>query len=369
MTLENNTTFPLMSNETALGKQNSLCDFADSPLERISKVCGYCVVLLGSFFGNIFIIVIVYKDGDLRKTVNYFIVNMAMSDLLSSLIIIPVEITALMTDPAHWGNRGMLGSGFFCKLVYFVGPVSLQVTAQSLVWIAIDRFVAIVFPIKLGLISNKIRTTAIVSTWIIAGLFNLQNLIEYRHNTYCADSGSIFKNQEPIAVHIVKWLHLTFFLFVPLFLIKVLYTAIAIALRKALAETAPNVQRHYLKKRRQAIQMTVVIVVLFYICVFPYALLNIIPSPSCAFQRLLMFLAFFMVFSSSIVNPIICLSFVESYRRGLRNILCPCSRKWNNKKRKRAQITLKGVKHLTGDNCPQVSNDLEKFTETLETVL
>ena len=30
-----------------------------------------------------------------------------------------------------------------------------------------------------------------------------------------------------------------------------------------------------------------------------------------------------------LLNPIICLSFVEIYRRGLRNILCPCCRKLN----------------------------------------
>ena len=42
---------------------------------------------------------------------------------------------------------------------------------------AIDRFVAVVFPIKLGLISPKTRTAAIVSTWMFAGLFNSPSLI------------------------------------------------------------------------------------------------------------------------------------------------------------------------------------------------
>ena len=44
--------------------------------------------------------------------------------------------------------------------------MALHVSVQSLVWIAIDRFVAVVFPIKHGLISPKIRTTVNGSTWI-----------------------------------------------------------------------------------------------------------------------------------------------------------------------------------------------------------
>jgi len=120
--------------------------------------------------------IIVYKHQELRKTMNYFIVNMAVSDLLFSLIKIPREITVLVNKSLHWHVAGMLGS-IFCKFSYFASSVSLFVSVQSLVWIAIDRFLAIVFPIKLGLISGKIRTKAIVSTWILAGVFYFPLLI------------------------------------------------------------------------------------------------------------------------------------------------------------------------------------------------
>ena len=163
---------------------------------------------------------------------------------------------------------------------------------------------------------------------------------------------SIFPSEE--AKEVYDLLQLTFQFVVPLFLITVLYTAIAISLKrqsKTLADTAPNVQRHSLntRKRRQAIQMAVVIVVLFYICVFPYTLQRLMKwRPSFAFQRLFIILAHLMLWSSTVVNPIICLSFVESYRRGLRNILCPCSRRRNNRNAKREKITLKGMRNLPG---------------------
>ncbi|XP_078353554.1 QRFP-like peptide receptor [Oculina patagonica] len=370
MSQTTNTTSFTIPNETALGQQNLPCFFHDSTAEKIAKLCAYCVILLGSFFGNVFIIIIVYKHRELQKTVNYFIVNMALSDLLFPIIVIPVLITGLVTDLRHWNVRGILGS-IFCKFFHFANPVSVLVSSQSLVWIAIDRFVAVVFPIKLGLISNKTRVIAIVSTWIIAGLLNFPKLIifglaQHGNDTYCTNIGSFFTNQMAINAHF--WLQLTLFIFAPLLLITILYTAIAISLKrqsKALADTAPNVQRHSLKKRRQAIQMAVVIVVLFYICVIPQTLLYILPythwTPSCAFLRVFPFLMAFMLCTSSIVNPIICLSFVESYRRGLRNILCSCDRMRNRNMAKREQITLKKIKSLRGDNCQGISKDLENY--------
>ena len=391
MSFTSNTTILSVTNETAIGEQNVMCSTIHSSAEKISKLCAYSVILLGSLFGNIFIIIIVYKHRDLQKTVNYFIVNMAVSDFLSSLIVIPVIITTLLADPSrYWRVSGTLGL-IFCKLFHFVGPASFLVSSQSLVWIAIDRFVAIVLPIKLGLISNKIRTIAIVSTWIFGVLLNFPNLImsrlvQYGSYTTCYDIGSVLTGNKAITAYI--WLHITLYFFVPLFFISVLYIAMAISIKKqskALLDTTPNVQRHSaLKKRRQAIQMAVVTVVLFYICVIPPTLTNSITysnthwKPSCALQRLLTFLSPLMLYSSFIVNPIICLWFVESYRRGLRNILCSCSRKWNNsvmRKRsnkivKREQITLKKMNAPLAENCPRTSKKTENFLEeTLDTAL
>ena len=93
---------------------------------------------------------------------------MAVSDLLFPLVVIPDQITKIITESWHWHVSGSLGATF-CKLYIFTSSVSLLVSVQSLVWIAIDRFVAVVFPIKLGLISSKIRTIAIVSTWVLEG--------------------------------------------------------------------------------------------------------------------------------------------------------------------------------------------------------
>ena len=307
--------------ENTLGKQNSSCSSVDSTAEKITKVCACCFILLGSFFGNIFIIIIVYKHRESRKTINYFIVNMAVSDLVFPLILIPVRITVLLTDSWHWRVGGIFGT-IFCKLHFFLFPLSLHVAAQSLVWMSIDRFVAVVFPMKLGLISTKIRTAAIVSTWIFAGLFNfhrpiIRGLVVHGNNRYCSavNKELIFPNQKAISVYF--WLKIVFFQIAAIFLMTVLYTAITVALKKqnkAFADAASNVHRHSFEKRRRAIKMSVVIVVMVYVCVIPQTLRYLAPyinwTPSCAFQRSFTPLARFLFYSSfycqSSDMPVIC---------------------------------------------------------------
>jgi len=304
---------------------------------------------------------------------------MALSDLVFPLILLPVRMTELVTDSEHWRVSGILGS-IFCKLSYFASLVSLLVSTQSLVWIAIDRFVAVVYPMKLGLISAKIRTIAIVSTWIFASLVNFPSLTSSKLVVRDNDTACVETNMESFLFddkdnEKYLWLQFSLFIITPVVVTTFLYTAIAISLKlqkKALAGTPSNAQRHALRKRRQAIIMAVAILVLFYLCVTPQILTYFIPYwiPSCDIQRVLFFVTSFSLYLSSIVNPLICLSFVESYRRGLRNILCRCGRKRNsNVTPKCREINLMKMKTPDGESYRQSSKNTENSNEAFETVL
>ena len=243
----------------------------------------------------------------------------------------------------------------------------------------LDRFVAVVFPMKLGLISPKIRATAIISTWIFAVFFNspslvISDVVVYANkNTLCSYTGgeSVYNSDVSMAFLLAQ----LFLLFIaPLVVLTVLYTAIAIALKRqnrALNDTTQNLQRHSERKRRRAIRMAVIIVALFYICVIPLTLSYFSAnwSLSCVSQKLLFSLAGFTFSSSSMINPIVCLSFVESYRRGLRNILCPCTKTADNMTAKRKHVTLQGVKILSGENCRRVLKVTENYKETLNNTM
>ena len=110
---------------------------------KIGQTIALCLIFVVSLAGNIFIGIIVYKTKTMRKPFNFLILNMAMSDLLYPSVRIPQSLTALYVD--SWLISGPLGQAL-CKLVPFLQDVSLNVSIQSVVLIAVDRFGVVVFP-------------------------------------------------------------------------------------------------------------------------------------------------------------------------------------------------------------------------------
>jgi len=128
----------------------------------------------------------------MRNTINYFIVNFAVSDFLRPFTSIPFRIAEIVTSSPRWHIHGTAGL-IFCKLNVFMDSVSFAVSLQSLCWIALDRFVAVVFPMKLRLISPRFRALAIASNWIVAmtirslDLYSLE-LVEIDDGVVCTFS-------------------------------------------------------------------------------------------------------------------------------------------------------------------------------------
>ncbi|XP_022782724.1 neuropeptide FF receptor 2-like isoform X2 [Stylophora pistillata] len=124
-----------------------------------------CAIFVFSLVGNSLISIIVFKSRAMRKPINFLIVNMAMSDLLFAIFVVPPNLvgmhfqTSFLVEP-----QGEV----FCKLVEFMIHVSASVSVQSLVLIAVDRFGAVVYPLRPPLITSKLCCFLIVATWIIS---------------------------------------------------------------------------------------------------------------------------------------------------------------------------------------------------------
>ena len=123
------------------------------------------MIVLVAPVGNTVIGIIVYKTKTMIKPINFLIVNMAMSDLLVPVLTIPMNIQWLYINSCL--ISGPLGQSL-CKLAGVLPSVSILVSVQSLVLIAVDRFGAAVFSLRCPLISSKLYPFFILATWIIA---------------------------------------------------------------------------------------------------------------------------------------------------------------------------------------------------------
>ena len=132
---------------------------------NIGSTVAYSTIFVASLVGNSLVGGIVYKMKTMRRTINFFIVNMAMSDLLFSVFTFPWALTEL--NAGSWLIPGIVGH-ILCKMISFATVVSVAVSIQSLVLIAVDRFGAVVFPLRSPLIGPKLCPFLILATWIFA---------------------------------------------------------------------------------------------------------------------------------------------------------------------------------------------------------
>ena len=132
-----------------------------STASKIGVTVTYCLIFIVSLVENSLIVTIVYKTPNLKKPINYFIPNMAFSDILSAIFWMPLNLSLVHTNSLLIG--GQLGQAL-CKLVFFFGNVSLFVSIQNLILIAVDRFGAVVFPLRSPLSSLSLIAGDIVQS-------------------------------------------------------------------------------------------------------------------------------------------------------------------------------------------------------------
>jgi len=75
-------------NNTMNGTQPSSC-YRNPTATKVGLTFAFCLIFLVSLAGNTVIGIIVYKTKTMRKPITFLIVNMAMSDLLFPIFVIP----------------------------------------------------------------------------------------------------------------------------------------------------------------------------------------------------------------------------------------------------------------------------------------
>ena len=206
-------------------------------------------------------------------------------------------------------------------------------SCQSLVLIAVDRFVAVVFPLRFTVISRKLFPFVISATWIIALAFyspwlNSAKVVEVKMRSICSAmkiSDEIKSWQ--IAVSITNYI----IIIITIVLLVILYSIIVIKLKLQArpGEQSNNAEKKRAKRNRKVLRMAYAMVLAFSLCCVPMltiGFMSLFPKimSSCGvpiFVCFFFFSAIFMYHVNFAVNPIICLIFSTNYRQSLKRLL------------------------------------------------
>lgn len=300
----------------------------DSTAVVVTKTVFLCFIFVLSLVGNMLVVLVVYRKLVPRSAVTYFILNMAISDLVVPMVSVPAHIVRVFTC-SQWLIHGVIGT-LLCKFLPFVCDVSTAVSTFTMVAIAVDRFHSIMFPMKTTLISIKKSWRVVAFIWILAAAvhsfyFYIFKVLQSGRRNYkvCTTSwNSGLSTVLETKIHFLIIFLLTHG--IPFTCLTVLYSGIVFALyrQKVSLELARDALRQRAAENRKVTYMLLTVVVVFGVTWLPYSLYGFFMFfPEIPLSRTFYFIVVYAPLTYSAINPLIYYFFNEKYRKGFRQIL------------------------------------------------
>ena len=208
--------------------------------------------------------------------------------------------------------------------------MSIPVSIAIVMVVSIDRFFAIVYPMKARAFRLKIKTLALAA-WVCSAAYAIPSFISFgileRDGIYCCSSWSPpFSNKTSVQIY-----YLTTFIFLycaPLLILMVLYTLMSRTLWKRKMPGNVTEERHKSseQEKRRVIIALISITVVFAVFWFPAHVIHYIAY----FRRMDVFpkipwaitwLCYWIGHANSCVNPCLYVLLSRGYRRHVLQIL------------------------------------------------
>ncbi|KAF6088822.1 neurotensin receptor 1 [Phyllostomus discolor] len=120
---------------------------------------------------------------NLQSTVHYHLGSLALSDLLTLLLAMPVELYNFVWVHHPWafGDAG-------CRGYYFLRDACTYATALNVASLSVERYLAICHPFKAKTLMSRSRTKKLISAiWVAAGLLAVPMLFVMGQQNHSSD--------------------------------------------------------------------------------------------------------------------------------------------------------------------------------------
>lgn len=324
-----------------------------------------------SISGNVLVCWAVAINTTLKNATNYFLVSLAVADILVGCLAIPFAIT--ISVGIHLDFYGCLFLACFVLVL-------TQSSIFSLLAIAIDRYLAVKIPLRYKeLMTGKTAREIIAVLWIFSFVIGLIPFFGWNLKySSCGNSSSRADNatdgggdllqscklkcffESVVDMHYMVYFNFFVCVLLPLLIMLGIYLKIFNVARKQLRKIelkcVGNGDSHHhglLQKEIRAAKSLSIIVGLFAVCWLPVHILNCLTLFYRELKKpdIVMYVAIILSHANSAVNPIIYAYRIQDFRSTFRKILAQnflCRREEqylssNGSRRNRDQI------HMTVD--------------------
>ncbi|XP_037535025.1 neuromedin-U receptor 2 [Nematolebias whitei] len=211
----------------------------------------YLLIFLTGLSGNLLTCAVIAKHKKMRNPTNFYLVSLAVSDLLVLMFGMPLEIYDLWENyPFRFGEGGCYFKTFLFETVCFASI--LNVTALS-----VERYIAVVHPLKTRYLStNQHAKRVITVVWVVSmicaipntslhGIFYLPERLE---------ESAICTVIKPVWIYnLLMQITTVSFYFVPMMIISMLYFVMGIHLGKERRQFRRNLGKNCCSSTRRKI--------------------------------------------------------------------------------------------------------------------
>ncbi|KAJ3639680.1 hypothetical protein Zmor_003024 [Zophobas morio] len=346
-------------NENVTDTNNTIFDWN----ELIPTVLVYSVTFVIGLVGNCLIIFTTFQYRGMQSVTNVFLSSLASADLLLIVICIPVKLAKLFSYTWVMGF-------VVCKVIHYMQNVSAICSVMTLTAISIERYYAIVHPMKAKYICTINQAKKIIAviwikslilavpTWIAQAHMRVRNndptdSTEYFYCVRDWDATTIWRSHEIYLFVII--------LIIPFIIMTFSYTTICWEVWKVMERRSVMTSKHVLSRNRsnnhddrclesfmltddkrpppthddshmvkQVVSMLVAVVVLFAICWAPLLTDNILtayeilPSIRCGFLKYMSTTFHLLAYFNSCINPVIYGFMSKSFRESFKLVLFSC---------------------------------------------
>ncbi|XP_029463154.1 probable G-protein coupled receptor 83 isoform X2 [Rhinatrema bivittatum] len=257
---------------------------SQKPTVKALLIAAYSLIIVMSLFGNVLVCHVVIKNKRMHSATSLFIVNLAVSDIMITLLNTPFTLVIL-------------------------NPLKPRMSMTK------------------GALSISI-------IWAMGACFSIphaiyQKLFQYNYRETTVRSLCVPDFPEPAELF-WKYLDLSTFLLLyllPLLIITITYTRLAkkLWMRNAIGDVTTEQYITHRKNKKKSIKMLILVVVVFAVCWFPLnCYVVLISSLDIKSKHTLYFALHWFAMSSTCYNPFIYCWLNESFRLELKALLGMC---------------------------------------------
>ncbi|XP_061439441.1 alpha-1D adrenergic receptor [Rhineura floridana] len=198
------------------------------------------IFILSAIVGNILVILSVACNRHLQTVTNYFIINLAIADLLLSTTVLPFSATLEVLDLWIFGR-------IFCDIWAAVDVLCCSASIMSLCIISVDRYIGVKYSLKYPTIMTEKKAVVIlVVVWLSSMVISIGPLLGWKEEPPENDQTCSITMEPGYAIF-----SSLFSFYLPLMVILVMYFNIYVVARR----TTKSLEAGVKKERNKSMEV------------------------------------------------------------------------------------------------------------------